>query len=109
MLALKSVNLFGVRYKSLPLLKADTLKFQSTTSKLSEINAQQLFLNCQKLQVSINLELVLDMTKDVVDMAIISKTFTRRWKEEYAVKDNHKQTIIDCLSLDISEMQLIWS
>lgn len=53
-----------------------------------------------------NLDHILGLTRELIDLSIILKTYTRKWAFKYRGKE--RQTIIDSVNFAFNETQFIW-
>lgn len=49
------------------------------------------------------MEHILALTREILDLSIISKTFSRKWDLHYVVKNQIKKSIIESLSIQFEE------
>jgi hypothetical protein len=61
-----------------------------------------------KCHLSLNLDFILGLTREIIDLSIIFKSFTRKWNLKFKVKDYIKKTIIENLHFDFKETQFLW-
>lgn len=48
------------------------------------------------------------MTRDLIDLSIIIKYYSKRWKDKFHIKDNEKKSITESLSINLQEAQIVW-
>lgn len=58
--------------------------------------------------MSLNLDYILDLTREIIDLSIICKTYARRANIKYKVKEFIKQSVIEALTFNFNETQFIW-
>jgi hypothetical protein len=73
-----------------------------------ESNIQQFNTTFDKCHLCLNLDYILDMTREIVDLSVICKTYARKWNFKYKVKEFIKQTVIETLTFQFNETQFIW-
>lgn len=56
----------------------------------------------------LNLDYVLSMTREIIDLSIICKTYARKWNIKYKVKEYIKQTVLESLTFTFQETQFLW-
>ena len=50
--------------------------------------------NFDKAQININMELILDISYEIINIAFICKHFTRKWAEKYTTKVSKKKEVV---------------
>lgn len=97
------LNIQPVISKSISLLKLQALENSIVISRGHETNIQDINTTFDKCHLCLNLDYVLGLTREIIDLAIIVKTYTRKWNFKYKVKEYIKQTVIEGLSFGFLE------
>ena len=48
------------------------------------------------------------MTREIIDLNVICKTYARKWNIKYKVKDYLKQTVVESVNFTSEETQFLW-
>ena len=48
------------------------------------------------------------MTREIIDLTVICKTYARKWSIKYKVKDYLKQTVVESVNFTSEETQFLW-
>ena len=77
-------------------------------SRSNEHIIKDMEFNFDKFHVCVNLDYFLSLTREIMDLTMIIKTYTRKWNFKYKVKEFIKQSFIDTLNFAFNESQFIW-
>jgi hypothetical protein len=73
-----------------------------------ETNIKFISTTFDKCHICLNMDYILSLTREIIDISIIFKTYTRKWDLKFKVKEYIKQTIIKSLNFEFKESQFIW-
>lgn len=54
------------------------------------------------------MDLVLSMTREILDLTFIIKTYTRKWNAKFRIKELIRKSMIESMIFTFQETQLIW-
>lgn len=69
---------------------------------------KEIYFKAQKLQVNVNYEVYLDMSKEFIDFQFIYKHFKTKWNSKYKVREAIPCDLIE-RQLSIGELTLNWN
>ena len=76
--------------------------------KCADNNVSDILINVDKCHLNYNLEVILSLTREILDFTFILKTYTRKWNAKYRIKEYIKKSIIQQMMITSAETQFIW-
>jgi hypothetical protein len=102
------INICPTQPKAISLLKLQGLVNTIVINRGNETIIEEFHTNFDKCHLSLNFDYMLEITREIVDLSVICKTYTRKWNFKYKVKEYVKQTVVDSLNFTFQETQFIW-
>ena len=81
------LNIQPAQQKAISLLKLQGLENTMIITRGHESNIEQFHTTFDKCHFCLNMDYFLDMTRELVDLSIICKTYARKWNFKYKVKE----------------------
>ena len=89
--------------KSISLLKIQKLENVIIISRANEANIEEISTTFEKCHLCLNMDYILSLTREIIDISIIFKTFTRKWNFKYRVKEYIKATVVERMDFAFKE------
>lgn len=102
-------NLQPVKPRAISLFKIQNFELNLMTTRAARTKLiKNVAIAFEKCHVNVNMEYVLAMTDEILDCAMITKHYGRKWDAKFSIKDQVKESVIESLSLAFQEAQIIW-
>lgn len=102
------LNIQPVQPKAISLMKMQGLVNTVIITRGHETNIQFISTTFDKCHLCLNMDYILSLTRELIDINIIVKTYTRKWNLKFKVKEYIKATIVESLNFEFKETQFIW-